>query len=204
MKHIACLVFLALPSAALADGYTAIAPVFSQIVTMPVPEGFVPAYEDSNGDSYINEVIPAGETLDAWSEMITLTGIRGMASGDPNEVAVGFAEYLAGQYSGACPDTFNAVALNAAPVRGARGLFAGFLGCGDNGAGESEAMAFLILVGSSDVYSLQWAARGPMLATGPTYDPAFWGPRLAELTDAARVCDRVPGEEAPYPSCISD
>jgi hypothetical protein len=195
---------LCLSSPVCAEGYIAVAPVFSQIVTIPVPDGFQPAYEDADADSYINESVLAGETVNDWSQMITLTGIRAMASGDPNQVSVDFAEYLAGQYSGACPDTFNAVALNAPPISGARGVFAGFLGCGNNGGGQSEAMAFLVLVGASDVYSLQWAERGPLSGSGPVYDEAVWAPRLAELSAAARICDRVPGEEPPYPSCISD
>lgn len=204
MKQLFLLAALCLSSPVHAEGYIAIAPVFSQIVTIPVPDGFQPAYEDANADSYINESVLVGETINDWSQMITLTGIRAMASGDPNQVSVDFAEYLAGQYSGACPDTFNAVALNAPRISGARGVFAGFLGCGDNGGGQSEAMAFLVLVGASDVYSLQWAERGPLSGSGPVYDAGLWGPRLAELSAAARICDRVPGEAPPYPSCTSD
>jgi hypothetical protein len=204
MKDIVLLTSLVLTSPAYAEGFIAIAPVFSQIVTMPVPDGFEPAYEDANADSYINEAVLAGETVNDWSQMITLTGIRAMASVDPNQVSVDFAEYLADQYAGACPDTFNAVALNPPSIRGARGVFAGFLGCGDNGAGQSEAMTFLVLVGESDVYSLQWAERGPLSGSGPEYDETQWSPRLGELTAAARICDRIPGEEPPYPSCISD
>jgi hypothetical protein len=203
MRYLGLLAPVALACPAHAEGYIAIAPVFSQIVTMPVPDGFVAAFEDSNGDSYINEAILEGDTFDQWRQMITLTGIRAMAEGDPNQVAQSFAEYLAGNYQAACPDTFSASSLNAPDVRGAEAVFAGFLGCGDNGYGQSEAMGFLILVGSSDVYSLQWAERGPM--TGPpVYDAGLWGPRLAELTASARICDRVEGETAPYPSCIND
>ncbi|MCX7299523.1 MAG: hypothetical protein NTX73_03915 [Rhodobacterales bacterium] len=203
MRYAPLLAALALAAPAHAEGYIAIAPVFSQIVTMPVPDGFVAAYEDSNGDSYINEAIMEGDTLEQWRQMITLTGIRAMAEGEPDQVAFNFAKFLAGNYQGACPETFSANSLNAPDVRGAEAVFAGFLGCGDNGFGQSEAMSFLILVGSSDVYSLQWAERGPM--TGPpVYDSALWGPRLAELTASARVCDRLEGEEAPCPSCIND
>src|SRR5262245_31873776 len=52
----------------------AIMPVFSQLVMFSVPAGFIPAFQNTNGPAYIQEWVPAGETVNKWSQMITVTG----------------------------------------------------------------------------------------------------------------------------------
>lgn len=185
-----------------AQSTTAITPVFSQLVTMPVPQGFAPVYEAANDTNYINEAVPAGESVDDWSQMITLTGAKGQSTGNPGEDAAGFGNYLAGLYQGACPASFSVVPLDAPLIPGANSSLAAFIACGDNGMAHSEAMVLLVIVGAADIYTLQWAAHGP-LSSGPlAFDPAEWMPRLAEFGATARLCDPVPGEAAPYPSCL--
>jgi hypothetical protein len=53
--------------------------------------------------------------------------------------------------------------------------------------------------GSADVYTIQWAERGPG-ADKPAVDDAKWRDRLSKL-DPIMFCAIVPGEAAPYPSC---
>lgn len=185
-----------------AETATIIAPVFAQLVTAPLPAGFVPAYEDASDTGYINEAVLDGETVDNWTQMITLTGAKGLALGDQPTDAVGFAEYLAGSYNQACPDSMTAERLDVPPVPGARDMFAGYLSCGTlNGMQMSESMVFLILVGSEDIYTLQWAEHGPASATAIAFPGGEWLDRLDALHSAARVCDIVADEEPPYPSC---
>ena len=197
MRLILALSLLPLPLAA--DPVRIVAPVFGQIVAFAAPEGFVHGDESRNGRSYLLEMVPQGESVQGWSQMMTLSGGQGLASTDPQGDARGFANQLASGYQSVCPDTLTAVGLESHAVPGALGVFSAFLGCGDNGAGQSEAMVVLVMVGRQDVYTLQWAERGPVSAA-PTFDAARWAPRLQALTEGARICDDR-GEAPPYPSC---
>lgn len=198
------LVFVGLlaASAATAETATIVAPVFAQLVTAPLPEGFVPAYENATDTGYLNEAVLAGETVENWSQMITLTGAKGMAMGDEPTTALGFAEFMGESYFQACPNSIEAETLDVPAVPGAREVFAGYLSCGTIGGTDmSESMVFLVLVGAEDIYTLQWAERGAASATFIAFEGGVWLDRLALLQSRAMVCDIVPGEEPPYPSC---
>ena len=191
-------------TAVTAETATIIAPVFAQLVTAPLPDGFVPAYEDGNATGYLNESVLAGETVENWSQMITLTGAKGLAltTGEDAMNAQGFAEFLAESYLQACPESIEAEPLDAPEIAGAREVFAGYVSCGTiSGKDMSESMVFLVLVGAEDIYTLQWAERGPASATFIAFSGDAWLNRLAQLQSAAKLCDIVPGEAAPYPSC---
>jgi hypothetical protein len=54
--------------------------------------------------------------------------------------------------------------------------------------------------GREDLYTVQWAEKGPALAKLPELDAAKWKPR-ADTLALTRICDKVAGEAAPYPSC---
>lgn len=56
--------------------------------------------------------------------------------------------------------------------------------------------------GTQDYYSIQWAERGPAQAIRVVFDEQHWLARLKELMPVV-LCDRVTGEKAPYPSCVS-
>lgn len=195
MHRIALALLLALPGLAAADATTQVAPVFGQVVLFPLPDGFVPAWEQANADGYVNESVPQGETVEAWSQMVTLTGSRGLWGADPRAIV----ESVAAGYAAACPGSFASDELGAPAVPGARATAAAWLACGDAG-GRSEAMVILVMTGAQDAYTLQWAARGP--AGGrPGYDAAAWDARLALLAGTARLCEPEAGEGPPYPSC---
>ncbi len=196
MRHILALIlFMALPAQA---EPLLIAPVFGALVGFQPPDGFQEGDESTHGAAYLHELVPRGESVQGWTQMVTLTGARGMAQGDPGQDAMGFAQQLAAGYHAACPQTLTAVQLDAPQIAGARAVFAGYLGCGDNGAGQSEAMVFAVMVGAQDIYTLQWAEHGPVGAA-PVFEAAHWYPRLAALAKGARICKL--GEAAPYPSC---
>lgn len=202
MRLLCVIIALLGASPAAAESSLIIAPVFAQLVTAPLPQGFVSAYENASDTGYLNEAVPDGETVQEWSQMITLTGAKGMALGDQPTDALGFAEYLAESYNQACPGSMSAAALKAAPVPGVRDMFAGYLSCGTlTGTDMSESMVFLVLVGAEDIYTLQWAEHGPASATPIAFAGAAWLDRLEQLQASARVCDIVAGEEPPYPSC---
>ena len=59
----------------------------------------------------------------------------------------------------------------------------------------------LAFKGSADYYTIQWAERGVGSAQPLTLDSAYWAKRLTQLAPI-RLCPIVPGEPAPYVSCI--
>jgi len=67
---------------------------------------------------------------------------------------------------------------------------------------EGRSPALMVVVkGSADVYTIQWAERAPSPAEKPAIDDAKWQDRLSKLKPI-RFCPIVPGEAMPYPSCV--
>ena len=203
MKFIAAVLTLILPLPAIAENATIIAPVFAQLITGPLPDGFVPAFENADATGYINEAVPKGETLEDWTQLITLTGAKGLAVGEAPTTALAFADFLASRYRAVCPDAFAAEQFEAPKIKGARENFMGYLSCGSiSGGPQSESMVFLVMVGAQDIYTLQWAEHAPAVETGVAYSAEKWGPRLDLMLGASRLCEILPGEAPPYPSCV--
>ena len=197
----ALLACLALP--AQAQDALQVAPVFSQIVAFPLPEGFAPVLEDANEAGYLNESVLAGESVQDWTQMVTLSGSKGLVSGDPANDAATMAAYLGKLYSDACPEGYAESSFDPPQIVGARAVHAGYLSCASlPDHPQSESMVFLVLVGAGDIYTLQWAEHAAASATPIPYAPQVWDGRLTLLAATARLCDPVAGEEPPYPSCI--
>ncbi|MDP2063807.1 MAG: hypothetical protein Q8Q63_01960 [Phaeovulum sp.] len=203
-----CLAGLAaLPLQAAAQS-RAVAPVFGQVVAFDVAAPFGPlaAFENATADSYILEFVPAGDTLEVWSQMLTLTGARGLVGAattgaEAQALARQFGDALGRGYSAACPETLHAETFEVAAIAGARAVFGAYLGCGTVvGTDHSEAVVFLVLVGASDIYTLQWAERGPAEAVAPVAAADPWAMRAGVLA-ATQLCTPPAGEAAPYPSC---
>lgn len=184
------------PLAAQAQDQAFVRPVYAQKVQLSLPPSFALGYEAEEAGYHISELVPEGQSVDAWGQMITLTGRQGMAA---KMTLIDEANRLAGNYHGACPDSFASQPLPAPRIAGATGSFAAYLGCGDVG-GQSEAMVFVIIGGTEEIYSVQWAERGLGLEATLTPNMAVWNERLRALA-ATRICDVVRGEEAPYSPC---
>lgn len=209
MKAKVAVLFLAMTSLAAPlpvrsqDGMTTMTPVFGQIVSYQLPAGFQPIYEDASADGYIQEAVPAGETVNDWSQMITMTGVKDSAG--QAQTLEGAARVLAGHFQQACAETFTGTSFGATEVNGLAGLVV-FLGCGTvappaEGKEARSETAVIVYVKSAFGYvTVQWAERGPPVAARPEYDIDTWKPRLAQLLPI-RLCDAVAGEEPPYPSC---
>lgn len=180
--------------------FTAISPVFGQLVAFSLPSNFVTAFEDAKPDSYTREAVPKGESVQQWSEMITLTGAKGAASA-PNASAEKFAGVIAGGFQRACPDSF---AARGSPMRIAGfEAFMAVVGCGRvSGTSEARSETALIVAikGTADLYTLQWAERGAPAAK-PDIENAKWQARMQRLAPI-KLCTIVPGEKPPYPSCV--
>jgi hypothetical protein len=183
--------------------YTVISPIFGQLVRFSMPSTFAPAsFENTNGPSYIREAVLKGETVKAWTQMITVTGAKGVA-GNPQVTPEKFAVSMAAGFKKACPDTF-AVKPFGAVKFGDQDGFVAIVGCGriETSADKHGETALIVAVkGSADYYTIQWAERAPSSADKPAIDEAKWQERLSKLKPI-RFCPIVPGEAMPYPSCV--
>jgi hypothetical protein len=191
------------PKTAPPASYTVISPIFGQLVRFALPSNFAPvAFEKTNGPSYIREAVLKGETVQAWTQMITVTGAKGVA-GNPQVTPQSFAVSMAAGFKKACPDTF-AVKPFGAQKFGDQDGFVAVVGCGriETSADKHGETALIIAVkGSADYYTIQWAERAPSSADKPLIDEAKWQQRLSKLKPI-QFCPIVPGEAMPYPSCV--
>ena len=181
--------------------FTAISPIFGQLVRFATPSGFAAVFENTKENSYIREAVLKGETARAWSQMITVTGAKGLASA-PNYSPQGHAGRIADGFKKACPESFAARGIGAMKF-GDQEAFVAVAGCGKvdgSTGGHSETALIVAVRGNADAYTIQWAERGPASAE-VAIDLSKWRGRLQALMPI-RLCARVPGETAPYPSCL--
>jgi hypothetical protein len=193
----------AAPKPALPPSVTVISPIFGQLVRFSMPPAFAPvSFEKTNGPSYIREAVLKGETVEAWTQMITVTGAKGIA-GNPQVTPEKFAVSMAAGFKKACPDTF-AVKPFGAVKFGDQDGFVAVVGCGriETSADKHGETALIIAVkGSADYYTIQWAERAPSSADKPAINEAKWQDLLNKL-QPIQFCPIVPGEAMPYPSCV--
>jgi hypothetical protein len=178
-----------------------ISPIFSQLVVTGSPQGFVPASEKTKAEFYIRESVPKGETVDNWTQMITVTGMKGFSS-NPQATPKAVLNNLAGGFKRACPDSFNVQVMSENPIGGFDTAVA-VVSCGisPTTAGKtSETALITVIKGQADFYTLQWAERLAPSVTPMSIDPKKWAARLKEM-GPFKLCPIVPGEKAPYPSC---
>ena len=181
--------------------FTVISPIWGHLVRFSMPGGFIAAFENTREDFYIREAVLKGETARQWSQMITVTGARGLVA-VPNFSPRGLAGQIASGFEKACPESFVIKGLGVTKF-GNRDAYVAVAGCGrvDASADKHSETALIVAVqGTSDAYTIQWAERAPGSST-PVIDEAKWQQRLSALMPI-RLCPIVSGEAAPYPSCL--
>jgi hypothetical protein len=183
--------------AAANPSFTAVTPIFGQVIALRYPSQFRMANEETKGNYYLQESVKSGETVDQWSEMITLTGRQGAAS-LPQASAKSFVLNIFKDFQTACPATFSILELGPRNLDG-RENFAAIGSCGSvstaqaNNAAHSETALVLGIKGSADIYTIQWAERGQPSNRPLTLDPGLWADRFKQL-EPIRVCEHGPNE----------
>jgi hypothetical protein len=183
----------------------AITPVFAQLVMFSLPPEFrspKATYEKNSGSFYIREQVPDGETLGKWSRMITLSGTRGLAT-NPNATPQAMLARMSADFQRNCPDSFSTAAPGPQKVDG-YDAYEVIVSCGRGQSGKEpngESAIMLTVKGVNDYYTLQWTERGGDSAAGRPIDVAYWAKQLDRLKPI-RLCPIVPGEGAPYSSCM--
>ena len=167
-----------------------------------LPQGFTTVLENTRGENYIRSAVLAGESPQKWSQMVTVTGVKGLAS-NPKASPEAFANMMGNGFKKVCPTSYTGAGLGPVTI-GAHDAFAAVISCGTASAmGEkySESMLLVVIKGESDYYTVQWAERGEVSPTPVKYDNAKWIARFKILVPF-KLCPVVPGELAPYPSCV--
>jgi hypothetical protein len=169
-----------------------------------MPASFVVVAENSTGPNYIREAVLKGETVNRWTQMITVTGAKGLVGSpkaNPDATPETFAGSIVGGFRSACPESFAAQGFGPTKL-GDQDAYVAVASCGSVGTDRHGEIALVVAVkGRADYYTLQWAERTP--AGGkPAIDEAKWLDRLRQL-QPIRFCPIVPGEAAPYPSCAT-
>jgi hypothetical protein len=183
----------------------AITPIFSQLLSTSFPKDFQPApvYEVTlPGQRYMRESVLKGETVKEWTQMITVTGTKDLAS-SPNLTPQKFVESMAAGYRKACADSFSAVGVPVGKIDDFE-TFSAIVSCGSSPltAGRtSESAIILAIKGEHDYYTIQWAERAAPSSAPIAIDSAKWTARFNSLVPI-KLCPIVPGESAPYQSCI--
>lgn len=185
------------------QGYSvkSIAPIFSQLLMTSSPQGFKTVFENTRGTQYIRESVLDGENTNKWTEMITITGAKDLAS-NPNVSPKKFVESLAGGFKRACPDSFSASGISEGKISGYDGYIA-IVSCGisPSTAGQtSESAIIAVIKGERDYYTVQWAERAMPSKTPIVIDATKWTDKFKKLAPI-KLCPIIPGESAPYPSC---
>ena len=165
-----------------------VTPIFSEILVIPFPQGFVEGSARTRNDFYINEMVLKGETVDHWSQLITQTGRKGLSS-NPNVSPEGYISAMAGGFKRRCPDTFSSKGIGATTVSGHNGFIA-WASCGtlnSDGYAHSESTLFISIKGTEDYYTVQWSERGPASSQPLVYDDAKWSERLKKLSPVKTV-----------------
>jgi hypothetical protein len=181
----------------------AIAPIFGQLVMMSQPAYFKVGFEKTTDDRYIREAVPADQTIEQWREMITVTGAKGLAS-NPAITPLGVVQNLAAGFEKSCPDTFVVKPLGGTKY-GAHDVFLALASCGTVKAAAttySETALIIAIKGAADIYTIQWAERGPASEKPMPIEDAKWLDRYKRV-GPIRLCPIVPGETAPFPSCVN-
>jgi hypothetical protein len=185
---------------------TNVIPIFSQLLAFSLPSGFKPVFEKTNvnTNTYTWEAVLEAETVSQWSQMITVTGANGIAANQNLNPQLFLARMAAG-FKTSCPNTFSAKAIGASQISGFD-AFVALAGCGsvqyNNGNQHSESALLISIKGSNDYYTVQWAERGLVLGQPIDLNDAKWQDRFKRL-NPIKICARVPGESAPYPSCVN-
>jgi len=144
----------------------AASPARAEHLASPDLPGFVVGHEAANDEQSIREQVPAGETVDDWTRMVTTQRFGGAAN---RLTANGFLEVITRNLAVACPGASTSRVLT-----GTRGghpsaqirAFCPLL----RQTGKPEAFIMLAIAGGSDLHVKQVAFRRV-----PTEEDIQWG-----------------------------
>lgn len=154
LKSFAGCLALIVPMVLVAGGPAAAQGLVGENILITMPEGFKSGHDAAQDQQEIHELIPANETVEEWSSMVTLQIFHGIADIDPNL----FAGQLAGNWTAACAGS--AVRkLTDGYVNGFKFTLWTYTCPLNPQTGKPETMYLKGIAGSDAFYSVQYAFR---------------------------------------------
>lgn len=150
------------------DYMTLQVPVYGNVVVTQAPLDWpkTPAHQKHSGGSYIMEMLPKGQSLTSWKEMITIMGFKDFP-GTPRQLFTGLylqqqkicsVENVAAEVYSETPNLFVAVLMCGGPTAQASGV-AGLK------RGQGEMALFKIQKQDGNLYMIFKSWRGPAYKT---------------------------------------
>jgi len=178
----------------------AITPVYSQVFLYALPDEF---HTVGSGivrkGHYAQQSVLARESLQRWTQMITLSGDEALAFSGRTYPQKMIDDYGARMKKN-CPDSFGALPLPGVFV-GSYDTAVAVFSCGTSSGGQSESVLQMVIKGGMDVYTLEWAVRGPPSRGPLKLDETQWTDRLRRLAPI-RLCPVVANEQPPFANCL--
>lgn len=186
-------------------GATVISPLFGELFAHEVPAGFKPQSEQTRGDVHMRTLVIATDpNVGPWTQRILVSASKDLGRA-PEPTAKAMAIRIGQGFQSACPTTFSGGSVLDGMIATGQPAHAILVGCGSHkqttsGAATSEMAVIAVIKSGRNIYSIQWSERGAPQTTALQLDAGLWAARLKSL-NPMRVCEIVPGEAAPYPSC---
>jgi len=178
-------------------------PVHSQLVSFSIPRTFKQVLTKSEGAVYASTWIPENETSDKWTKMVALLAGKGLAS-NRNLTPKLFAQGMAATFGKSCANSFTTSDLFEGKMSG-RDAFMTVFSCAALPPPATSASVSIVIAaikGDSDYYALEWGEREAATNVQAAIDKTIWLEKFTRLAPI-KLCPIVPGETAPYASCIN-
>jgi hypothetical protein len=154
-------------------------------VLVGIPEGFVTGYDASQEGQEIHEFVPAGETVENWTRMITIEIFHGAQNADVEK----FAGDVAGGWASACPQS-TVTPLAKDTINGYPYVIWRYVCPMNPETGKPETMWMKAISGADAAYVIQYAERA-------VFDTAAEQP-VADYFAGVSACDtRSPDHPCP-------
>lgn len=125
-------------------------PIFSQKLGVQIPPGWKPTTQQ-NSSVYLMEFIPSKEKIEAWTQLIAITGIKdGAAQYTPQKAY----EAEMSSVKVACPQDFVSTEISKQNYQGYESYQA-IMGCKKGKFPQSELAFYLLVKGKKDLYMLK-------------------------------------------------
>ncbi|HEX2815352.1 MAG TPA: hypothetical protein VHN39_03090 [Phenylobacterium sp.] len=129
-------------------------------VLLPIPPGFkVGSQSSPRAGVTITEYVPASESVDNWSQMVTQQIFHGRKNDPPD----GLPTFMSGGWKTACPGGA-AQKLGEETANGYPAAVWAFICLRNPQTGKPESMWIKVISGSDSLYSVQYAIRSDVTA----------------------------------------
>ena len=146
----------------------------------PALPGFVVGYSAGNAQQTIREEVPRGETVEAWTRMVTTQRFTGLAQ---RTTPAAYAQSVLAPLPRACPGAGISPVANLIVAGRPTARFQ--VDCPHSAGGRPESFILLAIAGRSDIHVKQAAWRG-----GTTPATLSWGRQFIDGTVLCAAGDR--------------